>query len=100
MQDEDLEGAVCASIANIAAVCLATNYPTLASVPHSIINAYKDNILALGVMLEDYTFPQVRSGRIGTLLSSVQRRGESLWSCRTKTSHGLGAFALVGVAML
>lgn len=56
--DEDMEEAIGASIQNIAAVCLAANYPTLASVPHSIINAYKENVLALGVMLEEYTFPQ------------------------------------------
>jgi hypothetical protein len=59
VQDEDLEKSVVACIQNVAAVCLAANYPTLASVPHSLINAYKDNVLALGVMLEDYTFPQV-----------------------------------------
>lgn len=56
--DEDMETSIGASIQNLAAVCLAANYPTLASVPHSIINAYKENVLALGVMLEEYTFPQ------------------------------------------
>lgn len=56
--DDDMEAAIVASIQNVAAVCLAANYPTLASVPHSLINAYKDNILALGVMLEEYSFPQ------------------------------------------
>lgn len=58
ISDDDMEAAVMAGIQNIAAVCLASGYPTLASIPHSIINAYKDNILAIGVMLEDYTFPQ------------------------------------------
>lgn len=61
--DEDMEEAVLASIQNLAAVCLAANYPTLASVPHSLINAYKDNVLALGVMLEDYTFPQAEKAK-------------------------------------
>lgn len=59
VQDEDMEASIAASIQNIAALCLAANYPTLASIPHSIINSYKDNVLALGVMLEEYTFPQV-----------------------------------------
>ena len=58
IKDEDIEKAVTSAIANIACVCLAADYPTLASVPHSIINAYKNNVLALGVMLEDYTFEQ------------------------------------------
>ena len=40
---------------NIAALSLAANYPTLAAVPHSIINGYK-NILAISVGT-DYTFP-------------------------------------------
>ena len=55
--DEDVEARIAAAVGNIAAVCLAADYPTLVSVPHSIINAYKNNVLALGVMLEDYTFP-------------------------------------------
>jgi large subunit ribosomal protein LP0 len=57
IQDEDLKAAVGAAIANVACVCLAADYPTLASVPHSIINAYKNNVLALGIMLEEYSFP-------------------------------------------
>jgi large subunit ribosomal protein LP0 len=57
ISDDDLQACISNAIANIACVCLAADYPTLASVPHSIINAYKNNILALGVMLEEYTFP-------------------------------------------
>jgi hypothetical protein len=60
IKDEDLEDAVAAGIQQIAALCLAAGYPTLCSVLHSLINAYKDNVLALGVMLEEYSFPQVR----------------------------------------
>ena len=44
-----------AGLKNIAALSLAANYPTLAAVPHSIINGYK-NILAISVGT-DYTFP-------------------------------------------
>eukprot|EP00892_Ulva_mutabilis_P012331 jgi/Ulvmu1/9470/UM052_0039.1 len=61
--DEDMEKAIMAGIQNLAAVCLAANYPTVASVPHSLINAYKDNVLALGVMLEEYTFPQAEKAK-------------------------------------
>ncbi|RUS34546.1 ribosomal protein L10-domain-containing protein [Jimgerdemannia flammicorona] len=44
-----------AGVANIAAISLAAGYPTVASVPHSIINGYK-NLLAVSVAT-DYTFP-------------------------------------------
>uniref|UniRef100_A0AAQ5X881 Large ribosomal subunit protein uL10 n=2 Tax=Amphiprion TaxID=80969 RepID=A0AAQ5X881_AMPOC len=42
-------------VRNIASVCLEIGYPTLASVPHSIINGYK-RVLAVAVET-DYSFP-------------------------------------------
>nr|XP_004611132.1 unnamed protein product [Sorex araneus] len=42
-------------VRNVASVCLQIGYPTVASVPHSIINGYK-RVLALSVETE-YTFP-------------------------------------------
>jgi len=42
-------------VRNVAALSLAAGYPTLASVPHSIVNGYK-NVLAVSVET-DYTFP-------------------------------------------
>lgn len=42
-------------IVNIAAISLAAHYPTLASIPHSLVNGYK-NLLAVSVAT-DYTFP-------------------------------------------
>jgi large subunit ribosomal protein LP0 len=53
--DEDMLGAVAAGIANVAALSLAINYPTLASIPHSVINGYK-NVLAVALATE-YSFP-------------------------------------------
>jgi large subunit ribosomal protein LP0 len=44
-----------AAIGNVAALSLAANYPTLASIPHSVINGYK-NVLAIAVETE-YSFP-------------------------------------------
>jgi len=42
-------------VRNIASVCLQIGYPTLASIPHSIVNGYKR---VLAVTLEtDYSFP-------------------------------------------
>ncbi|TNN23064.1 60S acidic ribosomal protein P0 [Liparis tanakae] len=42
-------------VRNIASVCLQIGYPTLASVPHSVINGYK-RVLAVAVET-DYSFP-------------------------------------------
>ncbi|KAL6041895.1 hypothetical protein STEG23_026733 [Scotinomys teguina] len=42
-------------VRNVVSVCLQTGYPTVASVPHSIISGYK-RVLALSVETE-YTFP-------------------------------------------
>ncbi|KAF6253041.1 60s acidic ribosomal protein-domain-containing protein [Scenedesmus sp. NREL 46B-D3] len=53
--DEDMEASVGAALANVAALSLATDYPTLASIPHSVINGYK-NVLAIAVET-DYSFP-------------------------------------------
>uniref|UniRef100_H2YYU3 Large ribosomal subunit protein uL10 n=1 Tax=Ciona savignyi TaxID=51511 RepID=H2YYU3_CIOSA len=43
-------------VRNVAAVCLAIGYPTVASVPHSIINGFK-NLLAVAAET-DITFPE------------------------------------------
>ncbi|TNM88526.1 hypothetical protein fugu_004780 [Takifugu bimaculatus] len=42
-------------VRNVASVCLEIGYPTLASVPHTVINGYK-NVLAVTVET-DYSFP-------------------------------------------
>lgn len=54
---------------NVASVCLEIGYPTLASVPHTVINGYK-NVLAVTVET-DYSFPladKVRSNWMTKLL--------------------------------
>lgn len=53
--DEMLLSKAEVAIRNIATLCLGANYPTIVSLPHSIINAYK-NVLAIAVET-DYTFP-------------------------------------------
>jgi len=56
---EDIVKTFCAGISNIAAVSLAIGYPTAASVPHSIINGFK-NVAA--VCLEaDIDIPQIEA---------------------------------------
>jgi len=44
---------------NVASVSLALHYPTVASVPHSIVNGYK-NVLAIGLATA-YTFPKAEA---------------------------------------
>jgi len=55
IEEDSLIGHFVAGIKNIAAISLQIGYPTVASVPHSIINSYK-NLLAVSVATE-YTFP-------------------------------------------
>ncbi|KAI7823865.1 hypothetical protein BC939DRAFT_451098 [Gamsiella multidivaricata] len=55
IEEDALIGHFVAGIKNIAAISLQIGYPTVASVPHSIINSYK-NLLAVSIATE-YTFP-------------------------------------------
>ncbi|CAO3621374.1 unnamed protein product [Mucor hiemalis] len=55
VEESKLIANLMAAIREIASVSLAVGYPTLASVPHSVINGYK-NLLAVSVA-SDYTFP-------------------------------------------
>jgi len=55
--DDDIIKTFCSGIANIAAVSLAIGYPTTASVPHSIVNGFKN---VASVCLEaDIDIPQI-----------------------------------------
>lgn len=57
--DDDIVKTFCSGISNIAAVSLAIGYPTTASVPHSIVNGFK-NVAA--VCLEaDIDIPQIET---------------------------------------
>lgn len=55
IEEDSLVAQFVAGIKNIAAISLQIGYPTVASVPHSIINSYK-NLLAVSIATE-YTFP-------------------------------------------
>jgi len=48
-------------VKNIAAISLALHYPTVASVPHSVINGYK-RVLAIGLATE-YSFPKAEEAK-------------------------------------
>jgi large subunit ribosomal protein LP0 len=54
--DDDLRARFLQGVANIASVCLAIGYPSVASVPHSIANGFK-NLLAIAVET-DITFKE------------------------------------------
>jgi len=49
----DVAAAFNQGVREVAALCLALNYPTAASVPHSIMDAYK-NMLAIGLATKNY----------------------------------------------
>lgn len=56
LSDDDIVKKFQAGVKNIAAVSLAVHYPTVASVPHSVVNGYK-RVLAIGLATE-YSFPK------------------------------------------
>ena len=55
LTDDVLLERVAAAVSNVAALSLATGYPTLASVPHSVVGGFK-NVLAIA-LATDYSFP-------------------------------------------
>jgi large subunit ribosomal protein LP0 len=65
LTDDDILKKFFAGVNNVAALSLQIGYPTVVSVPHSIMNGYK-NILAISIAT-DYTFPG--SEKIKQLLS-------------------------------
>lgn len=57
IDEKELIDRFLSGIKTIASISLALNYPTLVSVTHSLVNAYK-NLLAIGLET-DYTFEGV-----------------------------------------
>merc|ERR1712203_446374 len=57
--DDDIKDRFMAGVANVAAVCLSINYPTIASVPHSIVNGFK-NLLSIAAVT-DITFKEAET---------------------------------------
>lgn len=53
--EDDLMEKFVARISTMATLSMAISYPTIASVPHAIINGYK-NVLVVAIAL-DYSFP-------------------------------------------
>merc|ERR1712055_855519 len=57
--DDDIKDRFMAGVATVAAVSLSINYPTMASVPHSIVNGMK-NLLAVAAVT-DITFKEAET---------------------------------------
>merc|ERR1719195_809228 len=62
----DIANAFNSAVREVAALCLALNYPTAASVPHSIMDAYK-NMLAIGMACKNYSWENL--GKVREILA-------------------------------
>jgi large subunit ribosomal protein LP0 len=60
LTDDDLKSKFLAAVRMVAAVSLELGYPTLASLPHSIANAFKA-LVAIAVECTDYSFPKAQA---------------------------------------
>jgi large subunit ribosomal protein LP0 len=83
MTDEDLLKRFQQGVANVAALSLQIGYPTLASLPHSILNAYK-NVLAVALET-DYSFKG--ADKIKEMLANP----DAFAAAHTETSSGSSA---------
>lgn len=70
IKEDDLMDAVTGAITRVAAFSLEIGYPTLASIPHSVINGYK-NVLAVSVATE-YDFPLAEKVGINARSSPIR----------------------------
>jgi len=61
----DVASSFNSAVREVAALCLALNYPTAASVPHSIMDAYK-NMLAIGMACKNYSWENLE--KVETIL--------------------------------
>ena len=65
--DDDIRSRFLSGVQNVAAVSLAIGYPTVASVPHSIANSFK-NLMAIAAATE-ITFPQAEAMKVNLLIN-------------------------------
>lgn len=83
--DDVLLGHFMLAVRNVTAISLAANYPTIVSVMHSVINAYK-NLLAVSVATE-YTFEG--SEKVSLSISACTDRVQ-LIDCESDTMRSCG----------
>jgi large subunit ribosomal protein LP0 len=87
--DDDLTASFQAGLQQVASVCLASDYPTLVSVPHSIINGYK-NVLSIS-LATDYTFPLAE--KIKAFLSDPEAMAAAAAAAASSAPAAAGASA-------
>lgn len=58
--DDVLTAQFCNAVSTLAAICLKIHYPTQASVPHSLANAFKA-IVSITIGLDNYTFDKAET---------------------------------------
>ncbi|EGF82783.1 hypothetical protein BATDEDRAFT_15859 [Batrachochytrium dendrobatidis JAM81] len=68
--DDVLIGHLLTGITTVTALSLGLGFPTVASVPHLLVNGYK-NVLSVGVALEEYTFDA--ADKIKSILADPSR---------------------------
>merc|ERR1712062_739986 len=66
LSDGDIAAAFTRATREVAALCLALNYPAAASVPHSIMDAYK-NMLSIGLACSTYSWENLE--KVKTILA-------------------------------
>jgi len=76
--DEDILSKFQAGVKNLAAISLSIHYPTIASVPHSVVSGFK-RVVAIG-LATDYSFPKAEEAKkalsTGPAPSSAPAKGQ------------------------
>lgn len=85
--EEDLLGSVMGGISNVAAISLQAKYPTLPSVPHSVINGFK-NVLAVALATE-YSFPEADKVSTPKVVTDFTAISMVMWSGGKKNPDGI-----------
>jgi large subunit ribosomal protein LP0 len=94
LTDDDILKKFFKGVNNVAALSLQIGYPTVVSVPHSIMNGYK-HLLAISVATE-YTFPG--SEKIKQLLSDPAAFAAAQAAAQAAAAPAAGASAAAAVA--
>ncbi|KAJ3085044.1 ribosomal protein P0 (A0) (L10E) [Quaeritorhiza haematococci] len=90
ISEESLIENVMTGIKTIAAISLAIGFPTTASVPHSVVNGYK-NLLAIALACENYTFEAAQ--KIKDILSDPEKLAAMAAASAAPAAGGAAAAA-------
>lgn len=84
ISENDVINGFMAGARQVAAVCLAAEYPTLVSIPHSIINGYK-NVLSIA-LATDYSYPEAE--KLKLLLSDPEAMAAAMAAAAAPAAGG------------